>query len=224
MRTFILPVNDTQADGNPPICRTFEPQTGAMHYHTDEINHLMRHRRSVFPKQFEPGKRVDNGVIKEILTNATWAPTHGRTEPWHFVVFSGAGLQKLADFQSRLYKETAGDKFKSSKYENLQANPLRSSHVIALCMKRDPARRYPEVEEIAAVACAVQNIYLSVWAYGLGGYWTTGGVTYTEGAKPFFGLGEEDRLLGFFYIGYVAIPSPDGHRQPLETKVTWVEE
>jgi len=195
-----------------------------MQYNTEQINHLIRHRRSVFPKQFEAGKKVDDSIIKEILTNATWAPSHGKTEPWHFVVFTGAGLQKFADFQSTLYKETAGEKFKPATYENLQANPLKASHIIALCMKRHSERRFPEIEEISAVACAVQNIYLSVWAYGLGGYWTTGGITYNEKAKPFFGLEEDDKLMGFFYIGHVAIPSPSGQRAPLDAKVEWVEQ
>ncbi|HEY1111956.1 MAG TPA: nitroreductase [Chitinophagaceae bacterium] len=194
-----------------------------MQYDIEQINHLMRHRRSVFPKQFVAGKAVDNAVVREILENALWAPSHGLTEPWHFVVFTGAGLQKLADFQSKLYQETAGDAFKQDKYEKLKANPLAASHVIAIGMKRSPARRHPEIEEVAAVAAAVQNIYLSVSAYGLGGYWTTGGVTYKEAAKPFFGLGEEDKLMGFFYLGHVAVPSPAGKRQPMEEKVVWVE-
>ena len=79
------------------------------------------------------------------------------------------------------------------------------------------------MEDIAAVACAVENIYLSVTAYGLGGYWTTGGITYREAAKSYFGLGEGDKLLGFFYIGHVAIPSTGATRQPLEEKVKWVK-
>ncbi|MGZ3850965.1 MAG: nitroreductase family protein, partial [Flavisolibacter sp.] len=77
-------------------------------------------------------------------------------------------------------------------------------------------------EEIAAVSTAVQNIYLTVTAYGLGGYWTTGGVTYNDKAKPFFGLGDDDRLMGFFYLGQVAVPSPEPKRQPLEEKLVWV--
>jgi nitroreductase len=188
----------------------------------EEFNHLIRNRRSVFPKQFEAGKQVPDEIIKEILVNATWAPNHGHTEPWHFVVFSGEGLKKLAHFQSELYKSSSGEKFKEATYNNLQKNPLMASHVIAICMKRSPEKKFPEVEEIAAVACAVENIYLSVSVYGLGGYWTTGGVTYNEKAKPFFGLGEEDKLLGFFYIGYVAVPSPASKRKGLEEKVVWV--
>lgn len=186
------------------------------------FNDLARRRRSVFPDQFEPGKKVDDTIIKEILTNATWAPNHGRMEPWHFTVFTGDGLKRLADFQSEMYREAAGDNFKEITFKKLQQNPLKASHIIALGMKRTTQKNIPEVEDIAAVACAVQNIYLSVTAYGLGGYWTTGGVTYNEKAKAFFGLGEADRLLGFFYIGHVAIPSAGATRLPVEEKLTWI--
>jgi nitroreductase len=186
------------------------------------FNELVRHRRSVFPKQFEAGKKIPDEIIRQILVNATWAPSHGNLQPWKFIVYTGEGLKRLAEFQSETYKETSGEKFKPATFENLQSNPLKASHVIAICMKRDPNKKFPEVEEIAATATAVQNIYLSVTAYGLGGYWTTGGVTYNDNAKPFFGLQADDRLMGFYYIGYIAIPSPDQKRQPVEEKVDWV--
>lgn len=200
------------------------PQICTMNYNVEEFNRLVRSRRSVFPKQYEEGKKIPDDIVTNILENATWAPSHGQTEPWHFVVFTGKGLKKLARFQSELYKESSGERFKEQTFVNLQSNPLKASHVIALCMKRDPNKKFPEVEEIAAVSCAVENIYLSVTAYGLGGYWTTGGITYNDKAKPFFGLGEDDRLLGFFYLGYVGVPSPAGKRKPLEEKTVWVKE
>ncbi|HEY0355795.1 MAG TPA: nitroreductase [Flavisolibacter sp.] len=187
----------------------------------EEINGLIRNRRSVFPKQFEEGRQVPDELIEQILENATWAPSHGNIQPWKFLVYTGEGLQKLSRFQSELYKESSGENFKQATFDNLRANPLKASHVIAICMKRDPNKKFPEVEEICATATAVQNIYLSVSAYGLGGYWTTGGVTYNEKAKPFFGLGDDDRLLGFFYIAHVAVPSPAKARAPIEEKVEW---
>jgi len=190
--------------------------------HPEWFNELARTRRSVFPDQFVAGKKVDDKIIKEILTNATWAPNHGKAEPWLFTVFTGAGLQKLADFQSELYKEEAGNEFAEAKYVKLQQQPLKASHIIAIGMKRTTKKNIPEIEDIEAVACAVQNIYLSVSAYGLGGYWTTGGVTYMENARYFFGLEEQDKLLGFFYIGEIAIPSPAAKRMPLEEKVKWI--
>ncbi len=193
-----------------------------MNYNTEEINHLIRNRRSVFPKQFEEGAQIDDAIISEILENATWAPSHGNIQPWRFVVYTGEGLKKLAQYQSELYKETSGDNFKEATFQTLATNPLKASHVVAICLKRDPNKKFPELEEIAAVSCAVQNIYLSVSAYGLGGYWTTGGVTYREQAKPFFGLEADDKLMGFFYIGKVAVPSPSKNRAPVGEKVEWV--
>lgn len=190
----------------------------------DLFNELARNRRSTFPDQFEAGKKIEDAIIKEILVNASWAPNHGKQEPWHFTVFSGEGLKKLATFQSKLYKELAGENFKEITYVKLQQNPLKASHIIAIGMKRTNNKNIPEIEDIEAVSCAVQNLYLSVTAYGLGGYWTTGGVTYKNEAKNFFGLGEEDKLLGFFYIGYIAIPSTGATRKPVEEKTNWINE
>ncbi len=187
-----------------------------------DVNNLLRSRRSTFPDQFDVNKKVDDETIKEILVNATWAPNHGREEPWHFTVFSGGGLQAFAKLQSELYKETTPNNFKEATYKKLQEQPLCASHIIAIGLKRSTNKNIPEVEDVAAVACAVQNIYLSLAAYGLGGYWTTGGITYRPQAKALFGLGEEDKLLGFFYIGYVAVPTVGGSRKPIEEKVNWV--
>src|SRR5665647_1917267 len=186
------------------------------------FNRLVMDRRSVFPRQFDTTKKVPDDVIQQMVLNATWAPNHGQAEPWFFKIFVGNGLQTFAHIQSSLYKEEAGDLFNNDKFLKLQQQPLLASHIISIGMKRTTGKQIPEIEDIEAVACAVQNIYLSVAAYGLGGYWTTGGVTYLDKAKYHFGLAAPDKLLGFFYIGYVAIPSPKGKRKPIEEKVEWV--
>ncbi|HEY6955076.1 MAG TPA: nitroreductase family protein, partial [Flavisolibacter sp.] len=103
-----------------------------MKYNVEEINNLMRNRRSVFPDQFEAGKHIPDEIVQQIVENATWAPNHGHTEPWHFVVFTGDGLKKLAEFQCQMYKQSAGEKYKEATYQKLQKNPLLASHVIAL--------------------------------------------------------------------------------------------
>jgi nitroreductase len=192
-------------------------------YDTQQFNTLIRSRRSVFPDQFIPGKQIPDSTVRQLLENANWAPNHKHTEPWRFTVFNGAGLQQFADFQAGMYKKTAGEKFKEDKWLKLQRTPLLCSHIIALGMKRNVEANIPEMEELAAVACAVQNIYLTTTAYGLGGYWTTGGVTYIEEAKSFFSLGDKDKLMGFFYLGYIQTPSPKSKRGPVKEKTRWVQ-
>lgn len=185
------------------------------------INELIRKRRSVFPPTYE-GTPIAKEVIMEILENANWAPTHRLTEPWRFKVLTGAYLQKLSDFQGAYYKaNTPTDKFSEKKYEKTIKKPLQCACVIAICMQRDPDERIPEWEEIAAVACAVQNMWLTATAHGIGAYWSSPGSIHA--AQDILGLKEGERCLGFFYMGNYNGPEVPGKRTPIETKVNWLE-
>lgn len=196
-----------------------------MKFDVDEVNRLIKARRSVFSKSYLPGRRVDDKVVQQILENANWAPTHKLTEPWRFVVFTGNGLQRLAEFQAECYKQVAerDGTFKEDRYQNLKTKPLHSSHIIAVGMKRDQQKRIKEVEEIGAVFCAIQNMHLTATAYGVGCYLSTGGVTYFEETKSFFGLEPEDRLIGFLHLGVVDELPREGKRQPIKEKINWIE-
>lgn len=189
----------------------------------NQITNLIRTRRSVYPKNYTKEK-VDEKIINEMLENANWAPTHRLTEPWRFVVYTGDGIRKFSEYQALRYKgkaEKAGN-FDIEKFQKLQDKPLLCSHIIAICMKRDPKESVPEIEEIAAVSCAVQNMWLTAAAHGIGSYWSTGGVTYDDEARTFFGLDEKDRLMGFLMIGIPDKIPAAGRRGPIEDKVLWV--
>jgi nitroreductase len=186
-------------------------------------NEVIQNRRSIFQPQFS-GERVDDAIVSQMLSNANWAPTHKFTEPWRFIVFTENGLDQLATSQAELYKRvtTADGTFKENRYENLLKKPKLSSHIIAVAMKRDETKRVPEVEEIGAVFCAVQNILLTAYAHGIGCYLSTGGVTYFPEAKELFELGPEDRLIGFLHVGTIKGDVPAGKRTPIEEKVNWI--
>ncbi|MBS1738395.1 MAG: nitroreductase [Bacteroidetes bacterium] len=188
------------------------------------INTIIKSRRSITPPLYEKGKVVPDEIIVQILQNANYAPNHKHTEPWRFTIFAGDGLAHFAKLQSTVYKDYAGEKFKELSYRKLQDFPLMASHIIAIGMKRDVELRLPEIEEIEATACAVQNMFLTTTAYGLASYWTTGGITYIPEAKAHFGLEAGDKLLGFFYIGYPAKPFGEGYKRGnIEEKIRWVK-
>ncbi|MDQ2795047.1 MAG: hypothetical protein M3Y12_13730 [Bacteroidota bacterium] len=94
---------------------------------------------------------------------------------------------------------------------------------MAIAMQHTAPRR-PETEEIAAGASAGQTLHRSAHASGPGGYWRSGGTTGAEEAKAFFGLGPDDRLLGFFQLGCIETPSAPGRRGPVQGKTPWVSE
>jgi len=193
-----------------------------MNFDTSQLNSIIKERRSTFPKQYDAGKHVDDAIIQQMLENANWAPTHKLTEPWRFTVFTGEGLKAFANLQASVYKNAAGTNFKEDNYQKLLTTPLLASHIISIGMKRHADKNIPEMEELAAVACAVQNMYLTATAYNIGCYWTTGGVTFNEAAKPFFELEASDKLMGFLYAGVIAVPSAPGKRGPVEEKVKWI--
>src|ERR1700683_4277754 len=118
----------------------------------EQVDHLIRSRRSVFPDQFVQGKKIPDEIIMQMLENANWAPNHKNTEPWRFVIFEGDGLKKLATFQADVYKTNAKNNYREDKYQKLLTTPLCCSHVIAIGLKRSIEIKIPETEEVAAVA------------------------------------------------------------------------
>ena len=193
-----------------------------MKYNLSEINDLMRMRRTIYPEQFSP-RKVHKEQIELLLNNAQWAPTHGNTQPWRFKVFTELGLEKLSDFLGNIYlQQTPKEQQNDLKLAKLISRPLKSSVVIAICMERQKEERIPEIEEIEAVACAIQNLHLSCTAYGLGGFWSTPKLIYTPVMNEFLSIGEKDKCLGLFYIGYPSIDWPSSHRKPLEYNTEWL--
>lgn len=195
-----------------------------MRFNLSEINELIRSRRTIYPEQYTE-RKVHKEQIEVILNNAQWAPTHGNTQPWRFKVFTDDGRQRLADFLGKTYLElTPTEQQDDKKLAKMLTRPMLSSVVIAVCMERQKEEKILELEEIEAVACAVQNMHLSCTAYGLGGFWATPKLIYHPKMNEFLGLGEKDKCLGLFYIGYPSIEWPKAHRRPLEYTTEWINE
>ncbi|MFM8347975.1 MAG: nitroreductase family protein, partial [Bacteroidota bacterium] len=99
------------------------------------FDQIIQQRRSVYQKDYLPG-RVDDAIIRRMLENADRAPTHKRTEPWRFTVFTGDGIRVLAEFQAACYKQVteANGSFEVDRWNNLLTQPMESSHIIAVGM------------------------------------------------------------------------------------------
>ncbi|MDA8744606.1 nitroreductase [Rubripirellula amarantea] len=190
----------------------------------DPITAVIRCRRTVKPAMFSD-QAVDDAILREMLENANWAPTHGMTEPWRFFVFTGPARLRLADFLASTYKElTTPDNFKQSKYEGIRQSATLAPVVIAVGMKRQEIEKISELDEIMAVACAVQNLHLTAAAHGLGGFWSTNIAATSEAMRNFVGLGPKDQALGLFYVGHPQSDWPTSKRGSIDEKVQWISE
>ncbi|MEN1784618.1 MAG: nitroreductase [Bacteroidota bacterium] len=184
-----------------------------------DILKLIQERRSIFPPQFtdEP---IAKKTLEQLLEAANWAPTHKRTEPWRFWVFTGAAKARLGTFLSTKYQEIEA-KPKQVKIRKLQGNCQRAAAVIAIGMQRDPEARLPEWEELAATAMAVQNLWLCATAQGLGGYWSS--PSLIQYMDEFIALDPGQHCLGFFYLGHYESQATTMERKPIDEKVVWLD-
>lgn len=189
------------------------------------VNELIRTRRSIKPAEMSEAP-LDRTLLDAILENANWAPTHGRTEPWRFKVYTGESRRRLAETLQDVYKATTPEvEFRAEKFEKLGKNPLLAPVVIVVWMQRQASAVIPEIEEIESVACAVQNMHLTASATGLGAFWSSPPVVYRAKLREALGLGPEDRCLGLFYLGWPKKVDewPEGRRKPIEQKVEWLQ-
>ena len=195
-----------------------------MRHNLSDTNELIRNRRTIAPEKYS-NRKVHKEVIEEILRNGTWAPTHGMTQPWRFKVFIGEGVKRISDQMPNWYKNyVSEEKFSQKKYDKIANKGARCSVIIAITMVVDPNGRIPEIEEVQAVACAVQNMYLTCTAHGIGAKYSTPGYLLSDEVKEFLGLEENGKCLGLFYLGYPEGEWPKSHRKPLEYVTEWIEE
>ncbi|MEN9361442.1 MAG: hypothetical protein RL095_2977 [Verrucomicrobiota bacterium] len=183
---------------------------------------LAASRRSVKPQQFA-AEALDDAQILVALEAANWAPSHGCTEPWRFAVFAGDGKDALIAKAAALLMAQLPPADAAERLGKISDNFRRSSHLVAVAQYRDPASKYPEWEELAATACAVQNFALALHASGGGSYWGTSGIVPLPGAAEALGFEAGCRLVGVLFCGRPAAPGrPFPRNSSAAEKTRWI--
>ena len=186
------------------------------------LQEIVINRRSTKPAAFN-GKKIEDQHIRQLLELANWAPSHGLTEPWRFVVYSGDAVRQFCHQHAEQYRQiTPPDKFAEAKYEKQAHNGDLASHLILVYMKRGSNPNIPALEELCATAAAANNILLGAEALGIAVLWSTGGTVLQPVMKEYLGLGPDDALLGLLYLGYTDEPRRPGKRVPVTDKTIWV--
>lgn len=185
-----------------------------------ELNALIAKRRSIYPKTYIEGKAIEKSDIEQILENANWAPSHRKTEPWRFhVLHSLEKRQAFGDFAIAAHKKM-GREMPEAKIKRVRKAPVQAGCVIVLILHRDPEERVPEWEELAALSCAVQNMWLTCSAMGLGSYWSTPKNVIAL-MHNFIPMADNEKCAGLFYIGHHELPEIAAQRGAIAEKTTW---
>ncbi|WP_410220608.1 nitroreductase [Pedobacter sp.] len=191
-----------------------------MSSNSEILAQIIKNRRSVFTDSYIE-KEIPREVIEQILESANYAPTHKLTQPWRFTVIRKTAKIKLGEELATLYKNTvAPEKFLQKKYDSLVLKTQKADCILALNVQYHPDK-LPAWEELASMACAVQNMALTAESLNVGAYWSSPGMI--EHLGEFLELKENEKCYGLFYMGYHNEQPREANRTPIAEKVTWME-
>lgn len=145
-------------------------------------------------------KRPSRTEIDSILRAAVTAADHGRLRPWRFIVIEGEGRAKLGALIAKGF-EAANPAATPEAIQREADKPLRAPVVVALIAKTDKSHKVPVIEQVLAAGAAGAHLMLAANALGFGCAWKTGAPAYDPIVREGLGYGEDDMIVGFFYIG-----------------------
>jgi nitroreductase len=166
------------------------------------------HRNSA-PQLTEPAPRGED--LQRILKAGLRAPDHARLKPWRFVLIDGQGRAQLGE----LFAQVAladNPTLDATALEKLRLKPQRAPLIIVVvaCVQEHP--KVPEIEQLLSAGCAAHGVLLAAHALGFAGIWRTGAMTFHPGVQRALGLGANEKIVGFLYMGTragIAKPLPD---------------
>ena len=176
-------------------------------------------RHSVSKVKSDP---VAREVIEKLLHAAVQAPNHYRVRPWRFVILTGNSREALGQVMAQALKQQHPD-MPEAGLEKERSKPLRAPVLIAVGMEKPGDPRVLEIENICAVAAAVENLLVAAHAEGLGAMWRTGPAARDPDVKKFLGFESDQELLSFVYIGYPELDIPVLERPSFEDRTVWMD-
>lgn len=184
---------------------------------------LLHSRASVPADQLdEPAPSGED--LSAILRAGVAAPDHGGLRPWQFLLIRGAARSALGDvFAAAL--QARDPAAPDTAVEKQRGKPLRAPLIIAVVARVEPDNpKIPEIEQVLSAGAAAQQMQLAAHALGYGSIWLTGENARDAVVTEALGLGFDDRIVAFLYLG---TPREAGHGverpDPAAFTVEWTE-
>ena len=159
--------------------------------------------------------RVSSGRLQEpapsarqranMYAAATRAADHANLRPWRFLEIEGEGLDALGALFVKASLEQ-NPQMSEPEISRLAAKPRRAPLIVAAIARSVPNPKVPRWEQTIAAGCATQNLINAAFAQGVGAYWRTGVMAENETVCRGLGLADDEKLIGFVYLGTPSLP------------------
>lgn len=161
----------------------------------------------------------DGPQLDRILAAAASAPDHEELRPWRFVVLSGEDKDAFGQVLGDAYlarSRAVGIEPTPGQMVRERDKLNRAPTVVVVAAVHRASAKVPFVEQLSSAAAAAYAALLAATAMGWGSMWRTGDAAYDPTVKATLGLGEQDAIVAFLYLGTPPEGlSPDPHRPDL---------
>lgn len=178
---------------------------------------LLMTRRSVKPDLMtEPGPSAEE--LETILTIAARVPDHKKLAPWRFIVFEGDDRLRFGDRIAQACKAEDTMAPSDVRLEAERKRFMRAPAVVAVISRVTPKPGAPEWEQILSAGASAMNMCIAANAMGFATCWLTEWIAYSPMIRQSLDLAENERVVGFVYIG-TAGAKPEERPRPQLSEV-----
>jgi nitroreductase len=180
----------------------------------DQLAAVIRGRRTSM--LVDPECEVPVALAQQLCELASWAPSHKRTWPWNFAMFTGDGRRRLGETMvADMVDAEFGDEGKRLK---TATKYLRTPAILVVgCEPHDNELLHQENRD--AVAAAIQNLLLGATAIGLATFWSSPALPNAPRVLELCGFEPDDRIVGIIYLGWAERMSEAPQRPSIDLTV-----
>lgn len=185
---------------------------------TDALDLLLTRRSARAALLAEPGPSPHQ--LRKMLTAAARVPDHKKLVPWRFIVFEGGARAAFGDVLAAACQAEEKEAPSPVRLETERKRFLRAPTVVCVVSRTVESAGAPEWEQILSCGAAAMNLVLAANAQGFATAWITEWCAYSPAVARALGLGPNERIAGFVYIGTPVERQADRERPDLDAIVT----
>jgi len=177
------------------------------------LSDVIKKRRSI--RKYLP-RQVPNGIVKEVLAAAGWAPSAHNSQPWRFIVLADASVKRrLADAMADAWVKdlqrdgiTVESDKRTERVERFATAPV----LVLACLTVVDLRKFPDSERqmcerdlaVQSFGAALQNLLLAAHVKGLGACWFCAPAFCKETVRKILKIPDAVEPQAFIAMGYPA--------------------
>ena len=192
-----------------------EPANAA-HESAETLALLARRRSTKLMGLSEPAPSADE--LNALINLAARVPDHGKLGPWRFVIIDGEARDRAGAALEQVIRNDEG--VDDARREFVRGWFKRAPSCVMVISSPRPSPKVPEWEQILSAGAVCFNLLLAAHALGYAGSWLTEWPTFDERARTALGLGAEERIAGFVYLGTPSMGAAERVRADVSSRIS----